>query len=62
MIGRQITDLPVVKKQRKVESKVDDDEDEIDESVIDTLPENKQVSAKKIMRVMDSGWRCKHLW
>ena len=33
---RKITDLPVAKKQRKVESEVDDDEDEIDESVIDT--------------------------
>ena len=54
VIGRQITEPPVMKKQRKVESIVDDDEDEIDESVIDTLPENQQVSAKKIMHVLRS--------
>ena len=39
---------PPVKKQRE------NDEDDIDESVIDTLPENQQVSAKKIMRVLRS--------
>ena len=52
VIGRQITDPPVVKKQCKVESKVDDDEGDIDKSVINTLPENQQVSAKKIMRLL----------
>ena len=48
VIGRQITEPPVAKKQRE------NDEDDIDESVIDTLPENQQVSAKKIMRVLRS--------
>ena len=48
VIGRQITEQPVVKKQRE------NDEDDIDESVIDTLPENQEVSAKKIMRVLRS--------
>ena len=52
MIGRQITDPPVAKKQRKVGSEVDDDEDDINESVVDTLPENQQVNAKKIIRVL----------
>ena len=48
VIGWQITEPPVAKKQRE------NDEDDIDESVIDTLPEKQQVSAKKIMRVLRS--------
>ena len=48
VIGRQITEPPVAKKQRE------NDEDDIDESAIDTLPKNQQVSAKKIMRVLHS--------
>ena len=51
VIGRQITDPPVAKKQHKVESEVEGDEDDIDESVIGTLPENQQYNAKTIMRV-----------
>ena len=54
MLGRRIAEPHVAKKQRKLESKVDDDEDEINESVIDTLPKNQQVNAKKIMRVLRS--------
>ena len=53
VISWQITDPPVVKKQCKFESKVDDDVDEIDV----TLPGNQQVNAKKIMRVLRSHGR-----
>ena len=51
VIGRQMIKLPVVKKQRE------NDEDDIDDSVIDFLPENQQVSDKKIMRVLCSHGR-----
>ena len=60
---RQITDLPVAKKQRKVESEVDDDEDDIDGSVIDTLPKNQQVNAKMMVILYhEQQMGCKHLW
>ena len=49
VIDQQITDPPVAKKQRKDEEEVGDDEDDIEESVIDTLPENHKVNAKKIV-------------
>ena len=45
VIDRQITEPPVAKDQHE------NDEDDVDESVIDTLPENQQFSAKKIVRV-----------
>ena len=45
---------PVVKKQRTYEVRGDDNNDDIDESVIDTLPENQQIHAKKIMQVLRS--------
>ena len=47
MLGRRITEPLLAKKQREV----GDHDDYIDESVIDTLSENQQVNAKKIMRV-----------
>ena len=52
MIDRQITEPPVARKQREFKSEMEDDEDDIDESGIDTSSENQQVSAKKIMRAL----------
>ena len=54
MLGRRIAEPHVAKKQLELNSEVEVDEDKINESVIDTLPENQQVSAKKIMRVLRS--------
>ena len=48
VIGLQIIEPPVAEKQ------CENDEDDIDDSVIDTLPENQQVSAKKILLVFRS--------
>ena len=51
MLGRRITEPLLAKKQRELNSEVGDHDDYIDESIIDTLSENQQVNAKKIMRV-----------
>ena len=54
MLGRRIAEPHVAKKQLELNSEVEVDEDKINESVIDTLPEYQQVNAKKIMRVLRS--------
>ena len=47
-----IPQTPVVKKQRTDEVEDNNNNSDIDESVVDTLPENQQIHAKKIIRVL----------
>ena len=48
MLARRIIEPPVAKEQRKFHGEVEDHEDDLNESVIDTLLGNQQVNAKRI--------------
>ncbi len=43
-----------MKKKLNVDNEVEEGDDDVDENVVDTLPKNQQVDAKKIMRVLRS--------